>query len=73
MLNEVDTKQVLFLGEGKRAMNRRDPDKLFMFREYLFKFIPTDTLSLIQASKMTYIVRNKTFLMTDFCILNAFQ
>ena len=74
VLNEVDTKQVWSLGEGKRAMNRRDLlDKLFIFREYLFKFTPTDTLLLIQASKMTYTVRNKTFLMTDFFVLNAFQ
>ena len=54
-------------------MKTRDPGKLFIFCEYLFKFILTDTLLLIQVSKMTYIVRNKTFLKTDFCILNAFQ
>ena len=41
--------------------------------QYLYKFIPTDTISLLQASKMTYIARNRTILIPDFCILNAFQ
>ena len=73
VLNKVDTKHVWYHGSPERAMDRIDTEKLFIFCEYLFICIHTDMLSLLQASKMTYIVRKKTFFITDFCILNAFN